>query len=122
MESNFGQEIRRLRLASGLSLRGLSARLHVSAAHLSDIEHGYRRPSDALLERIIYELSNVGSNATELMLMMTGLDETTRRWAATTPGVRALLHRCIATGQPPAELIRALDRIYPPPPGDPTKR
>jgi transcriptional regulator with XRE-family HTH domain len=119
MESGFGLEIRRLRLASGLSLRGLSARLEVSAAHLSDIERGHRRPSDALLERIIHELRSVGSNATELMLMMTGLDETTRRWAATTPGVRALLHRCIETGEPPAELICALDRIYPPPPGDP---
>jgi transcriptional regulator with XRE-family HTH domain len=122
MESGFGQEIRRLRLASGLSLRGLSARLKVSAAHLSDIERGYRRPSDALLERIVYELRNVGSNATELMLMMTGLDETTRQWAATTPGVRALLHRCIATGRPPAELIRALDELFPSLPPGPQQR
>ena len=122
MNKGFGQEIRRLRLALGLSLRELSTRLGVSAAHLSDIERGFRRPSDALLERIVFELRNVGSNVTELMLMMTGLDEITRQWTATTPGVRALLRRCMATGQSPAELIRSLDQLYPPSPPDPPKR
>jgi transcriptional regulator with XRE-family HTH domain len=113
---DFGQEIRRLRLAAGMSLRGLSRRLEVSAAHLSDIERNLRRPSDTLLERIVLELQDAGAKAAELLLLMTGLDETTRRWAATTPGVRALLHRCIATGVTPAELIRTLDEAYPLPP------
>lgn len=122
MPGGFGREIRRLRLASGLSLRSLGVRLGVSAAHLSDIERGQRRPSEALLERIAHELRDAGADATSLLLIMTGLDETTRNWAATTPGVRALLHRCIATGRTPAELIRTLDGTYPLEEPDPRKK
>lgn len=126
MSGGFGPEIRRLRLSAGLTLRGLASRLEISAPHLSDIEHDRRRPSDALLGRIVHELRDAGADAPTLSAMMTGLDEITRNWASSTPGVRALLHRCIATGLSPAELIALLDEAFPPvradsgdAPGDP---
>ena len=113
MLHGFGAEIRKLRLQSGLSLRGLARRLEVSAAHLSDIEHGHRRPSDPLLERLVSELQDEGAEASVLLLMLTGLDEVTRHWVATTPGVRALLHRCIRTGLSPPDLIGIIDQACP---------
>lgn len=116
MIGGFGAEIRRLRLLAGLSLRGLAQRLEISPAHLSDVERDLRRPSDALFERIVHELRDAGADAPVLLLLLTGLDGITRRWATTTPGVRALLHKCIRTGLPPAELIRILDEACPPGP------
>jgi len=113
MLGGFGSEIRKLRLQAGLTLRGLARRLEVSAAHLSDIERDHRRPSDTLLERIVSELRDEGAEAPVLLLLLTGLDEVTRHWVTTTPGVRALLHRCIRTGLPPADLIAILDEACP---------
>ncbi len=113
MPLGFGLEIRRLRQDAGLSLRGLALRLGISPAHLSDIERGLRRPSDGLLERIVRELNDAGAEAPVLLSMLTGLDDVTRQWAASTPGVRALLHRCIRSGLSPNELIRIIDQACP---------
>ncbi|MFI9380781.1 ATP-binding protein [Kutzneria sp. NPDC052558] len=43
--SEFGGELRRLRLAAGLSLRGLAARVHYSKGYLSKVENGRARPN-----------------------------------------------------------------------------
>ena len=48
---------RRLRVGRNLSLRATSARAGVSAAHLSRIERGLRRPSDAVAGRLADELA-----------------------------------------------------------------
>jgi len=42
-EPEFGGELRRLRSAAGLSLRGLAARVHYSKGYLSKIETGSKR-------------------------------------------------------------------------------
>jgi len=109
---HLGQEIRRRRVAAGISLRGLAAKLGISAAHLSDIEHNRRRPSEKLLERIANELQAVGATFAALEMLVTGLDRETREWAASTPGARAVLRRVLESGRRPDEIVRALDKAF----------
>jgi transcriptional regulator with XRE-family HTH domain len=111
-EMHLGQEIRRLRAEAGLSLRGLASDLGISAAHLSDIEHNRRRPSEALLKRIADGLRKTGATFESLELLVTGLDQETREWAATTPGARAVLRRILESGQDPRGILRALDQVF----------
>jgi transcriptional regulator with XRE-family HTH domain len=105
-----GQEIRRLRLESGLSLRGLGARIQASAAHLSDIEHDRRRPSEQLLRKIAFALREGGATFESLERLWTGLDAETQEWASSTPGVRALLRLVRESGREPREILRVLER------------
>jgi transcriptional regulator with XRE-family HTH domain len=109
---HLGQEIRRRRLAAGISLRGLAAKLGISAAHLSDIEHNRRRPSEKLLEGIASELQVVGATFADLEMLVTGLDRETREWAASTPGARAVLRRVLESGRRPDEIVRVLDKAF----------
>jgi transcriptional regulator with XRE-family HTH domain len=111
---HLGEEIRRLRLQAGFTLRGLAADLQVSAAHLSDIEHNRRRPSDTLLRRIALKLRKVGATYEALEQLISGIDTKTREWAATTPGARALLRRLLESDQDPREIHRALEKLLGP--------
>jgi transcriptional regulator with XRE-family HTH domain len=111
---HLGQEIRRRRLEAEITLRGLAVRLGISAAHLSDIEHNRRRPSEKLLQKIADELRESGTTLASLELLVTGLDRETRDWAATTPGARAVLRRVLESGRSPDEILRALDKAFGP--------
>jgi transcriptional regulator with XRE-family HTH domain len=104
-----GAEIRRLRLLAASSLRGLAARLEVSAAHLSDIEHDRRRPSEKLLRKIARELKPVGASFESLHELITGIDPETRDWVATTPGVRRLLLKVRESGRSPHKILLLLE-------------
>lgn len=104
-------EIRRLREQSGYTLRGLGARLGVSASHLSDIEHNRRRPSEKLLRGLAHELRATGTTFETLEVHLTGIDARTLEWASITPGVRMLFRRLRESGQRPLELLRALERV-----------
>jgi transcriptional regulator with XRE-family HTH domain len=44
-----GPYLKELRLARGLSMRGLGKKVGVSAPHIGDIEKGHRQPSEPLL-------------------------------------------------------------------------
>ena len=61
-----GDEVRRLREAKGLTLRGLGAKVGLSAPYLSDVEHGRRRlsklaaVSEALGVKVIHFLHVAG--------------------------------------------------------------
>ncbi|MGW4525010.1 ATP-binding protein [Amycolatopsis sp. NPDC004378] len=48
--NNFGNELRDVRLARGLSLTELAARTHYSRAHLANVEHGRRAATTELAE------------------------------------------------------------------------
>ena len=109
--SRLGQEIRQLRLEAGLTLRGLAATLRISAAHLSDIEHNRRRPSEKLLRMISHELRTVGATFESLEELVTGIDPETREWVASTPGVRKLLRAVRESGREPNEILRSLDGV-----------
>jgi transcriptional regulator with XRE-family HTH domain len=111
---HLGEEIRRLRLLAGFTLRGLAADLQVSAAHLSDIEHNRRRPSEALLQRMALKLRKVGATFEALEQLISGIDTKTREWAATTPGARALLRRLLESDRDPQEIHRALEKLLGP--------
>ena len=107
-----GPEVRRLRTQAGLSLRAFAAELDISAAHLSDIEHDRRRPSERLLRKIAHELRDVGAAFHSLEMLVTGLDRETREWAASTPGARAVLRKILESGQDPAGILRVLDEAF----------
>jgi len=111
---HLGEEIRRLRLRAGFTLRGLAADLGVSAAHLSDIEHNRRRPSEKLLRKISDKLRKVGATYESLERLISGIDAKTREWAASTPGARALLRRLLDTDQDPRKIHRALEKLLGP--------
>ena len=108
---DLGQELRRLRQEAGLTLRGLAATLGISAAHLSDIEHNRRRPSDDLLRRIARALRKVGGTFESLEHLATGLDPDTREWVASTPGIRKLLRILKQSGLDPLEILPAIERV-----------
>jgi len=93
-------------------LRGLAASVNVSAAHLSDIEHDRRRPSEQLLRRIASQLSHVGATFESLEQLVTGVDPATRDWVASTPGVRALLRTILESGRSPQEIIVILEKSF----------
>ena len=57
MAETFGQHIRELRQTAGLSLRELARRVGITAPYLSDIEAGYRHPSDKYLTALAKHLS-----------------------------------------------------------------
>jgi len=111
---HLGQEIRRLRLRAGFTLRGLAAELEVSAAHLSDIEHNRRRPSENLLRRITGKLKKVGATYEGLEQLLSGIDAETREWASATPGARALLRLLQQADRDPQEIYRALEKLIGP--------
>lgn len=48
VESNFGQELRRLRGAAGLSLRGLAREMHYDPGYVSKVENGAKKPTGEL--------------------------------------------------------------------------
>jgi len=111
---HLGEEIHRLRLRAGYTLRGLAADLDVSAAHLSDIEHNRRRPSEKLLRRIADRLHKVGATYDSLEKLLSGIDGEIREWAATTPGARALLRTLMEANPDPLAIQRALDKLLGP--------
>ena len=111
---HLGQEIRRLRLRAGFTLRGLAADLEVSAAHMSDIEHNRRRPSEKLLRKIADRLRKVGATYDSLEQLISGIDTKTREWAASTPGARALLRRLLEADVDPQKIHRALEKLLGP--------
>jgi transcriptional regulator with XRE-family HTH domain len=52
MKQSFGQRIEELRHAKDFSMRELAAKADISAPFVSDIESGFRFPSDDVLERL----------------------------------------------------------------------
>jgi transcriptional regulator with XRE-family HTH domain len=106
-----GEEIRRLRLMAGYTLRGLAVDVGVSAAHMSDIEHNRRRPSEKLLRKIADKLRKTGATYESLERLLSGIDVETREWAASTPGARTLLRRLREAEVDPEEINRALEKL-----------
>ncbi len=97
-------------MRAGVTLRGFAAKLGISAAHLSDIEHNRRRPSEKLLQKIAHGLRGVGATLMSLERLATGIDPEAREWVTSTPGARAVLRRLVESGLDPEDLLRALER------------
>ncbi len=109
--STLGSEIRRLRTASGTSLRGMARIIRVSAPHLSDIELDRRRPSKPLLEKIVAELAPAGATHAGIDRLDARFERDLQEWVAATPEVRVLLRTVKESGRPMAEVIKALEGL-----------
>ena len=105
-----GPELRRMRLASGLTLRGFATRLGVSAAHLSDIEHDRRRPPRSSSERSLMSCAESEPSSRRSNCLLPAWIPGTRDWVASTPGVRALLRQIQESGRLPEEIMAALEK------------
>ena len=105
-----GQIIRELRKGKGLSLRGLANQLEVkvTAAFLSDIERGYRFPSDNVLESIAQVL---GSTFTDLHQYDSRLPlEDLRRFAESNPLFAVALRKVIEKNVSPQDLLEFAEK------------
>ena len=111
LSRSLGEELKHLRVRAGITLRGLAATVEASAAHVSDIEHDRRRPSDELLLRIADALQSVGATFELFDRFATGLDIETREWAASTPGVRKLFRVVRLSGHPPLDLLPGFEQV-----------
>lgn len=70
-EQSLGQELRRLRVASGMTLAELSARSAVRAAYLAAIEEDREEPSAPALRRVARELEPAGGSYEQLARFLT---------------------------------------------------
>jgi transcriptional regulator with XRE-family HTH domain len=64
MAPTFGEELRVLRVARGMSLSSLARKVHCNKGYLSRIEHGHRRPS-ATVVRLCDEVLNAAGTLIE---------------------------------------------------------
>ncbi|MFD2261732.1 helix-turn-helix domain-containing protein [Lacibacterium aquatile] len=63
----FGEKLRALRAAKGISLRHMAASLQISAAYLSSLENGHRgRPSRGLVRQICEYFDLIWDDAEEI--------------------------------------------------------
>lgn len=65
---DLGEKIRELRIAKGITLRGLARAIGVSAPFLSDVEHGRRRPTEDRLDAMANVLGCKPSELEDLSL------------------------------------------------------
>jgi len=109
-DTTLGKEIKRLRNAADVTLRELARRVGVTAAHLSDIEHDRRRPSEELLRGIARELAGAGADYERLKLLDRGLDADAREIIRRHPAVGEMLREMEKSGRSPLDIIRDLQR------------
>ena len=68
----FGQRVRDLRAARGITLKQMAADLALSAAYLSALEHGHRgRPTWSLVQQIVEYFNIIWDDAEELHRLAT---------------------------------------------------
>lgn len=106
--ATLGEEIRRRRLEAGITLRKFAVKVGISAAHLSDVEHDRRRPSEEVLKRIAAELKRGGVTYEALDLLMPRLEPEMQEWVAETPEVRQMLRAVRESGRDPREVLREI--------------
>ena len=109
-KARLGRTIRKLRLKAEITLRELSRRVKVSAAHMSDVEKERRMPSDDLLRRIAEELAHVGAQYEEMRLLKPRIEDDVERWYAEDPEVRVLFREAKDSGLSAREMLAGLRR------------
>lgn len=104
-----GLEIYRLRTKAGIGLRPFAALIKVSPAHVSDIEHNRRRPSEDVLREIVKALKHVGATYEGLDKLNSRLDRDIQAWVADNPAIRQMLREVKQSGRDPREVLRLLE-------------
>lgn len=108
MGNELGSEIRRLRLEADITLRKFAKTVSVTAAHMSDIEHGRRLPSQDLLGRIAKALSSVGTTLEDLQRLDARLGKDLEDWVQLNPDAKQLLREVRSSGKPVSEILDEL--------------
>lgn len=98
-----GERIRELREAKGLSLRGLAKQIGITPGYMSDMENGYRHPSDKVLESIAQVLDSTFADLGRYnpKLPIEGL----KRLAASNPLYVTALRKVIEKNVSPQDLL-----------------
>jgi HTH-type transcriptional regulator, competence development regulator len=112
--STFGERIRELRKASGMTQREFAEQLEIDFTYVSKIENGRVDvpPSEQLITRIAELL---GIDANDLLVLAGQFDHRElQRVATETPEVGALLRRLQARQFSPAEIRRLLEQMEKP--------
>ena len=112
MEQTFGSYVREKRMARGLSLRGLAAKLEVSPVYMSNMENDRRpAPTKEKMDRLI-EILGLCQADTELLLDLAAKSKT-QRVSADLPEyiVRAALRTAKEVDATDEEWQEFIDRI-----------
>jgi transcriptional regulator with XRE-family HTH domain len=109
--TTLGDTIRRNRLKAGITLRKFAREVGISAAHLSDVEHNRRRPSQEVLRRVAAGLAPVGVTYPALDRLMPRLEPEMQQWVGETPEVRQMLRAVRESGRNPREVLRDIERM-----------
>lgn len=108
MGNSLGQAIKQKRLAADYTLRAFAELIKISAAHQSDIEHGRRMPSEAVLRRTAAALKKVGASYDEFLALDGRLGDDLQDMIQSTPEIGQLLRQVKASGRDPREILRQL--------------
>jgi transcriptional regulator with XRE-family HTH domain len=111
MGKKLKDEIKELRLKAGLTLREFGRRTNISAAHLSDIEHGRRMPSDEYLHRMANVLGPVGGTFEYLKLLDARIDAALSEWVSENPEAGQMLREMRSSNRAPKEVLDKLRKI-----------
>jgi transcriptional regulator with XRE-family HTH domain len=111
MTKKLKDEIRRLRLKAGFKLREFARRVGISAAYLSDIEHGRRMPSDEVLHRMAESLEHVGATYQQLKSLDARIEAELAKWVEAHPEARQMLREVRSSKRPPKEVLEKLRKI-----------
>jgi len=119
-DKTLGSEIHRLRQEAGYGLREFGRLVSksgttLSAAHLSDIEHDRRRPSDKLLEIIVDKLKHKGADLEEIKELDTRLPLELQEYTREQPAARKAVYevyRRLKSGRSPEEVLKEIQNAF----------
>jgi transcriptional regulator with XRE-family HTH domain len=112
MNKSLGEDIRDLRIKAGYTLRAFAKKTGISVAHLSDIEHGRRSPSEENLKKILEPLLGVGASWERFRRLDTRLDAETKKWVDATPGAQQILRVSKESGKSVQEILDILRKQF----------
>ena len=110
MEHTLGDEIKRLRLKAGFTLRAFAASIGKTPPYQSDIEHGRRMPSEETLRDMVDQLKHVGATYEGLKQFDTRLDEDVKEIVSQASETNALLRMANQVAQESAVPINDILR------------
>lgn len=108
MGDTLGQAIKQKRLAADYTLRAFAELIQISAAHQSDIEHGRRMPSEAVLRKTAEALKRVGASYEEFLALDSRLGDDLQDMIQSTPEIGQLLRQVKESGRAPRDILRSL--------------
>lgn len=106
-DTSLGAQIRDARVAAGLSLRQLAARVEHAPSYLNDIEHDRRTPSEEVLRKLASEL---GLDEDKLLAAAGRVGENVEKYVRSIPTAGVLFRRVSGASLSEQELQQLLTR------------